>query len=229
MWADVIWVSIIGGLIALDRTAALQVMISRPMAAGPLVGLALGRPMEGLQVGVLVELLWISKPPLGGYIPPNECLTAILASAAVIMVAPESAEPSRALITLGILVVIPPVRFFFPPLETQLRRWNGRLAAGAVLAVSRGKTPFFPGLNLLGLLPAYLGATLFILIILGPAVLILKFVYQLLPPPVLTALDWLFFCLPLIGAASVLGAINVKRSGMIYALAFAGALSFFMI
>ena len=51
-------------LLGLDRTAALQIMISRPLVAGPLVGLLLGDALTGLTVGMLLELLWLCRMPV---------------------------------------------------------------------------------------------------------------------------------------------------------------------
>ncbi len=228
MLVDVIITGILGGLIYLDRTAAFQVMIHRPLIAGPIIGLILGSPITGLSVGVLVELLWISRPPLGGYMPPNECLAAILTTGSVIIAA-SPAEPSRAFVVLGLLIVIPPVRFLFPSIESGLRRLNGRLAENAALSLSRGAPPNFFSLNMMGLLFTYIAASLFILLLLPLLVLAIEYTYPRIPGSVVSALDWMYFCLPLIGVSSILGTINVKRSGMVFALAFAGAMFFFII
>ncbi|MBE9537336.1 MAG: PTS sugar transporter subunit IIC [Proteobacteria bacterium] len=74
-------VSFTGGLISLDRTAAFQVMISRPIVAAPLVGLMLGDPLTGLKVGLLLELLWIGYLPVGASVPPDETVVSIAATA----------------------------------------------------------------------------------------------------------------------------------------------------
>ena len=55
-------VSLICGL---DRVAILQIMISRPIVAAPLTALLLGDPLIGLQIGVMVELLWLARLPVG--------------------------------------------------------------------------------------------------------------------------------------------------------------------
>jgi len=56
----------LGALISLvcglDRVAMFQIMISRPIVAAPLTAFVLGDPLIGLQIGVMVELLWQQLP-----------------------------------------------------------------------------------------------------------------------------------------------------------------------
>lgn len=59
-------VVLIGGLVAVDTTAAFQTMISQPIAAGAIVGFALGDPASGVLVGALLQLVWIGAVPSGG-------------------------------------------------------------------------------------------------------------------------------------------------------------------
>ena len=46
-------------------------MLSRPIFAGPLVGLILGDVQTGLFVGATVELMYMGILPIGGSVPPN--------------------------------------------------------------------------------------------------------------------------------------------------------------
>ena len=46
-------------------------MISRPIFAGPLIGLILGNIETGLYVGATVELMYMGILPIGGSVPPN--------------------------------------------------------------------------------------------------------------------------------------------------------------
>ena len=46
-------------------------MISRPVFAGPLVGMILGDIETGLYVGATVELMYMGILPIGGSVPPN--------------------------------------------------------------------------------------------------------------------------------------------------------------
>ena len=62
---------LLASVLELDTTYAFQTLISRPLLAGPLLGLVTGDVMAGLQVGIFVELLFSDISPLGGIIPPS--------------------------------------------------------------------------------------------------------------------------------------------------------------
>jgi len=96
----------LGALICLDRVAV-QVMVSRPVVAGPLVGLVLGDALTGLLAGALLELLWIDRIPIGPYAPPHDTFVAVLATAGAILAAPSGARPPRELIVLAVLLFAP--------------------------------------------------------------------------------------------------------------------------
>lgn len=63
---DVIYLSLLGGLLALDGTSLGQFMVSRPVVAGVLTGWAVGDPAAGLLIGGLLEVYFISIFPVGG-------------------------------------------------------------------------------------------------------------------------------------------------------------------
>ncbi len=65
MWVDLLLVSLWGGFVAMDTTAALQIMLSRPMVACSVTGLILGNFPLGFSMGVLLELIYISELPVG--------------------------------------------------------------------------------------------------------------------------------------------------------------------
>ncbi|MEZ4485509.1 MAG: PTS sugar transporter subunit IIC [Syntrophotaleaceae bacterium] len=67
-------VAIICGL---DRTAAGQFMLCRPIVAAPLTGWLLGEASIGLQVGAMLELLWLGRLPVGAAIPPDDSQVAV--------------------------------------------------------------------------------------------------------------------------------------------------------
>jgi mannose/fructose/N-acetylgalactosamine-specific phosphotransferase system component IIC len=61
----IVVLSLIGGLLSLDATAFLQVMVSQPLAAGALCGLAAGDVTTGLVVGAALQLVWTGVLPVG--------------------------------------------------------------------------------------------------------------------------------------------------------------------
>jgi PTS system mannose-specific IIC component len=71
MWQDLVVVSLWGGLVALDTTAAMQILISRPLVSCSVVGLLLGGFPLGFMTGLIFELLYLDELPVGGA-PFNE-------------------------------------------------------------------------------------------------------------------------------------------------------------
>ena len=78
----------LGALLWLDRYQIGQIMISRPIVVGPIIGVALGDIPLGLAVGVLFEVLWLRRPPIGGFIAPDVTFSTAIASAVAIIVEP---------------------------------------------------------------------------------------------------------------------------------------------
>lgn len=66
MWIELLILTIWGGIVALDTTAALQILISQPLVSCTLIGFLLGNPGIGLTVGILMELPWLLEIPAGG-------------------------------------------------------------------------------------------------------------------------------------------------------------------
>lgn len=60
------WVSLVGGLLALDSTAVGQFMVSRPLVAGVIAGSLAGDAVTGLLIGSTLELFHLATVPAGG-------------------------------------------------------------------------------------------------------------------------------------------------------------------
>jgi hypothetical protein len=74
---------LLGGWVALDGAAVGQFLISRPLIAASVAGLLVGAPMEGMVVGLLLELAHIAHVPLGGVRLPEPGPGAVVAGSAV--------------------------------------------------------------------------------------------------------------------------------------------------
>jgi mannose/fructose/N-acetylgalactosamine-specific phosphotransferase system component IIC len=61
----IVWLSLLAGALALDETAALQVMLSQPLVAGASAGLLAGDLPMGLAVGATLQLVWSGVLPVG--------------------------------------------------------------------------------------------------------------------------------------------------------------------
>ncbi|HMB14843.1 MAG TPA: PTS sugar transporter subunit IIC, partial [Pelovirga sp.] len=101
----------IGGVVALvcglDRVAILQILISRPIVAAPLAGLLLGEPTIGLQIGVMVELLWLARLPVGASVPPDDTQVAVAATVLSIALGRQLDALTVELMLLCLLIALP--------------------------------------------------------------------------------------------------------------------------
>lgn len=123
----------------LDSTLAFQLMVSRPIVLGPLLGLALGNPLVGAFSGFVVELLSHDKIPVGGLVPANATVSA---GAAVLLALPPLAVGVPLAVPAGLLLGWAHERL----VETSLRRRRGGLARSACQALVRGESPALGGL-----------------------------------------------------------------------------------
>lgn len=93
---ELLWISLIGGLLALDGTSVGQFMVSRPLVAGAIAGALLGDPTQGLLVGAFLELYLLVSVPSGGARFPEG------ATAAVVAVATASALHGTGAVPFGV-------------------------------------------------------------------------------------------------------------------------------
>ncbi|HET9986209.1 MAG TPA: PTS sugar transporter subunit IIC [Longimicrobiales bacterium] len=77
-------VALLGGIVGLDSTAFGQVMLSRPLVAGTLTGLVLGRPLAGLAVGLALEVFALVILPVGAARYPEVATGAVASAAAYV-------------------------------------------------------------------------------------------------------------------------------------------------
>ncbi len=143
--------ALIGGLSALERKGALQLMLSRPIVLAPVLGWALGDVQGGLLLGIPLELLFLGGVNLGGSLPDNESL---LAGALTAMVVPAGLAAGTGvdapLAALGLALLLP-LALFGRRLERASEERNTQLMQEALERAERGD-PAAARMNLRGLL-----------------------------------------------------------------------------
>ncbi len=221
--ADYLLAGLVAMMTGLDRVALVQIMISRPLVAGPLTGLVLGSPLVGLEIGMLLELLWLGRIPVGAAIPPDDTQVAVGATVLALTVGPLLDLSGMPLVLLAVLVAIP-LGKFGQIFDRLARHVNDRLAASGEKALLAGDHRGLERKHFLGLL-SFAFASLCTAIVI---VLIGSFVLYSVAPVVIGAVQEtglsLQYSLILIGAAALLGTINVNRSISLFCTAFAGTL-----
>lgn len=210
-------------LTGLDRVALVQVMISRPLVAAPLTGLVLGNPLVGLEVGMLIELLWLGRLPVGAAIPPDDTQVAVGATVLALSVGHSLDLSGMPMVLLAVLIAIP-LGKFGQVFDRLARHANDRLAVSALDALTDGSSRGLERYHLFGLASFALAnlATALVIVLIGSFVL--YSVAPLLIGAVREAGLSLQYSLILVGAASLLGTINVNRSISLFCAAFTGTM-----
>jgi PTS system mannose-specific IIC component len=218
---------LISGVVAvgagLDRTAALQIMISRPIVAAPLTGWLLGEPLVGLQVGALLELLWLGRLPVGAAIPPDDTQVAVASTLLTITMGESLVLSGPPLLLLCTLVAMP-LGKIGQLAERLARNWNGRLLIAAETALETGDLAAAERSHLWGLAHFAVASLASFAVIVLTGTLTLHALVPLLAGPVEAAAGGLRLTFPLVGIAIILGSLNVKRARTLFGASFATAL-----
>lgn len=220
---EVFQVALVAGVLGVDRLAFGQFMISQPILAAPIIGGLLGDFHTGFLVGVVLELFWLRGLPVGGHVPRDATLSAILTTS--LSLAPfrpvegmDTAWIAWVFLWAGVLLV--PAGFLDQMIRRknacliQVARSSSRPDRGVAKAVFIGVLVFFS---------YYAGITWLILWFSGP---LLGKGYAILSGQMLQGLRVFFFLLPVIGVASLLTYKDL-RSGRILLLS-GGAASFLL-
>lgn len=222
LWLDYLLAGSLAILTGLDRVALLQFMISRPIVAAPLAGWIMGNPLVGLEVGVLLELLWLGRLPVGASIPPDDTQVAIGATVLAFSMEPLLGMSGMPIVILCVLTAIPLGKFgqLFDRLARHangfLLKRNSALATGTPLQLER--------LHLLGLVNFAFASLATFASILLVGTLLLYNLAPLLISAVREAGLSLQYSFTLVGAAVLLGLINVSRGISLFCAAFVGTL-----
>ncbi len=123
-------ISLVGGFINLDDVPMIQVMVSQPIVAAPLIGWIFGDLKCGLVIGAFLELMMVYLLPIGCSVPLDGSLAAIIATGICLLISPSFPGQREAMISLAITFALP-----FSALAQRgsilIRRLNGKISARA--------------------------------------------------------------------------------------------------
>jgi len=208
MWLESVGVALVGGLICLDRNL-LQVMISRPIVAGPLTGLLLSDFSTGLVVGALMELLWIDRLPIGSYIPPNDSMTTILITAVSILAGTQVGRVSPELVTLAVVLLLP-VGLLGQKIDTLVTIQNNKLSHRAIACARKGDARGISRVHLTAIARAFLLNVVLLFVMLIAAVAVIRWLFPLLSDAMLQGLRYMYIFIPVLGVAVAINTIKVR-------------------
>ncbi len=213
-----------GGLLWLDRFQVFRIMVSRPIVAAPLVGWAAGDLGAGLASGLLYELLWLRRPPVGGYIPPDGTLASVATAGASAIVRADLGTDVTATVFLSFLVLFP-VAFLGSRVDHLLRVEVGKLARRGEHALASEHPTHVYGLivGALGLEFFVISTVLFCVISAGS--LVIDEVGRRLSPATLKAFAVAFYIVPLVGVADMVIGVQGRKSAILFVCGLAAALA----
>jgi PTS system mannose-specific IIC component len=200
--SEIFLLSAVVGVLGLDATGALQVMVSRPLVVAGITGLMLGNPAVGLAVGSLVELLWMGGVPIGSLVPPDGTIAAAMAAAVAITLGKEAVLPgsTAAASALGVLVAVP-VGVLGARSEVLQRVMTNRISRRADAELEAGKVDGIGRLMAAALGLALLRGFLVCGACLALGLPTLGWILYHLPADAVRALRWCFWLFWLLGLA----------------------------
>ncbi|MBI5420268.1 MAG: PTS sugar transporter subunit IIC [Deltaproteobacteria bacterium] len=200
----------LGCLAYLDRTAAFQLMLHRPLVVASVMGALFGNFAAGAQVGAVLELLYLARLPVGASIPPDDTGAAMFGGAAA-AVASSSLGLDAGSYT-AILLLSVPCAELGKSADRFVRRINGRIATLTVESVERGDSQAVEHGLLAGLSLFALSGMALALLFTGAGVAVAKFLLPLFGPASKLRFAAMMPVLPLIGSASVFSCSRTERA-----------------
>lgn len=212
-------------LAGLDRTAAGQFMVCRPIVAAPLTGWLLGDVSIGLQVGAMLELLWLGRLPVGAAIPPDDSQVAVGCTFLAVVSQAQTGLPPQAVAAASLLVGMPfgKAGQFFDRLA---RLANARLLNKAELALDSERFERLEWYHLQGLWHFTAASLATLAIVVGGGLLCLPMLLKYLDGPLIAAAPWIYLLFPFIGIGSMLSGLKVPRASLLFGVSFMFGLFF---
>ena len=211
MFTEIILASFCGGLLCLDRVF-IQAMISRPVVIAPIIGLLLHNPYAGLVIGAFVELIWIDRLPIGTYIPPNDSITAVVATSTAVIAGQKLGGISPPeLIALSILIAIP-CGILAKQMDILIIKSNDILSDQALVDAKKNNIRGIEQKNYLGLIKVFLFDVFYILAILLIFIPSVIWLYPKLNATVISTLSFTYHFLPLLVSAVAINMLKLQKA-----------------
>ncbi|MEW6139086.1 MAG: PTS sugar transporter subunit IIC [Thermodesulfobacteriota bacterium] len=215
--------SAVGGLIWLDRYQVFQFMISRPIVGATVVGAILGDLSAGIASGVLFELLWLRRPPVGGFIAPDVTLASV-ATAAVSACVRSATDLGLTAVVFVCFLFLLPVCFAGRKMDERLRLGLGKISRSAAKLQTDGRDAVVWLHIGAGLALGFSLAFLLLAPVIYIGAVVLSRLAPLIPPILDRALSFGYFSVPLVGIADLLLGLEDKETIVLFALGFLVAL-----
>jgi mannose PTS system EIIC component len=209
----------LGGLLSLDRFQAFQVMVSRPLVAGPLVGWMLGDLGAGLASGVIFEMLWLRTLPIGGFVPPDGTLATVGTAAVSALVRLHSPLTTPCAVCLTFLLLFP-LAWLGTRIDLRLRQELGRLARRTEAALRSDSDASVSPYLIAALAMGFTATFLVLTPIVYGAATALAYIAPLLPDSLTKALGIAFYAVPVLAVADMMVRLDEVQDRVLFVLGF---------
>lgn len=207
----------LGAIFWLDRFQLFQLMLSRPIVAAPVIGWALGDPLSGFASGLLYEVLWLERPPVGGYIPPDSTFASVATAAVSALVRSHVSAPLTSVVFLTFLCLFP-ISFVGAKLDFFIREGLGKLSRSAEKALMNGEeipvSKYFAGGLILGFGCSFL---VFVPTFLIGDIMVSSLIERC-SAPVIRSLELSYYAVPLVGVAELIEGLQERRFIILFAV-----------
>ena len=209
MYGKILLIGLAGSFINLDEHTAVQSMICRPIAAGPLIGLLLGDVRTGIIVGIILELLLFRTLPVGVSMPINFSMVTILATGLILVISELMNITADTSLIMFVLFFTIPTGLIFKEVEVMNRKFNIELVHKAEEKIIQGKLNYVEIITYLSILIAFAKNFIYISLSMIIGLLILPWAYLRMPARVLKSFDELFVLIISLGFAIAIGTFGV--------------------
>jgi mannose/fructose/N-acetylgalactosamine-specific phosphotransferase system component IIC len=203
MIIEILSISFIGGLLSLDISPWGQIMVSRPIVCGPLIGFLLGDLKTGLIIGVLLELIWINVISVGAAIPPDATIVAVTCTTLIIlnerMLPPGNNFQDS--YRMAVLALTMPLGEIFRSIDVKQRKLNVYFVHYLEREISKGNLDTIEKVTYLSLFLFFLKGFLLSLMAISIGVYFLPKLFSFLPFGILAGLNFAYRVLPALGLA----------------------------
>ena len=121
---ELILLSLLGGLLAVDERVGWQSLLSQPLFAGAVVGLLLGNLWVAVRIGTILELVWLSVMPMRATRRPDGVMGAIVGAGTACLLLKHTGDPGAG----ARFLFVESIGVLFGLITGELSGWVGRWA-----------------------------------------------------------------------------------------------------
>lgn len=203
-------VSLLAGVFTSDVTAIAQIMISRPVFCGPVIGMILGDIESGVYLGMAIELLWVSVVPLGNSVPPDSTVVVVSAT----YIASRVTGSTDLGFLLFLIICLVPAGILFKKLDIWHRSRNSFFTRNLDEKIKEGELDFIEKYTYLSMLLFVLKGAVFTFVVILVGNIVLPGIYSALGDKIKNAFNDSFYFVLAVGFGSAITTFMFKKSRM---------------